>query len=368
MLRELRKKRILFVVQMPPPTTGASMMSKSIVESDLINATFECDVVGLYYAKNVRDLGSLSIMKVVRLGGYFVKVIGKLMVNRPDLIYFNLTLIGNTLYRDLVFVILFKIFKIKTVYHLHTKGFVDKYQNNAFRKQIYKFVFKGESVISLSNGLAKELDGLADDVHVVNNGIHTIVLPDKLKATQQPPVRILVISNLIKTKGILIFLEVLKLLHSRKIDFHAHIVGNEADITFTEVTAFIKNNNLEHKLFLIGPRYGDEKFTELREADVFVFPTLNDAFPLVLLEAMQSELPIISTYEGAIPEIVEDGKTGFLVNPSNIEALAEKIETLITNESLRMSMGKLARERFLKKYTFSEFERNMNNVFQKIIK
>jgi glycosyltransferase involved in cell wall biosynthesis len=97
---------------------------------------------------------------------------------------------------------------------------------------------------------------------------------------------------------------------------------------------------------ITGPRYGEEKYGELRKADLFVFPTYNDAFPLVTLEAMQFALPVISTNEGGVPDIVNDGETGFLVERQNVEQLAEKIALLLQNKELRQMMGQKGYERF----------------------
>ena len=73
--------------------------------------------------------------------------------------------------------------------------------------------------------------------------------------------------------------------------------------------------------------------------DVFVLPTLGEGFGLVLLEAMSHHLPIISTNTMAIPEIVEDQKTGLLVPPRDVEALREAIESLVVSSSKRLIMG-----------------------------
>jgi glycosyltransferase involved in cell wall biosynthesis len=74
-------------------------------------------------------------------------------------------------------------------------------------------------------------------------------------------------------------------------------------------------------------------------ADVFVFPTLGDSLPIVIMEAMASSLPVITTNVGAIREEVDDNVTGFLIEPDNTRALIEKTMRLVRDPALREKMG-----------------------------
>ncbi|HHX40642.1 MAG TPA: glycosyltransferase family 4 protein [Armatimonadetes bacterium] len=85
-------------------------------------------------------------------------------------------------------------------------------------------------------------------------------------------------------------------------------------------------------------------------ADLFVLPTLGDTFAQVVLEAMASGLPVVASRVGAIPELVVDGETGFLVPPGDADALAQAVNTLLEESRLRERMGRAgwqrAREEF----------------------
>ena len=83
---------------------------------------------------------------------------------------------------------------------------------------------------------------------------------------------------------------------------------------------------------------------------------------------MQFGLPVVSTYEGAIPEIVDDGKTGLLVQKKNVEELAWKIELLIKDADFRLTLGEKARDKFLNNYTLTIFEKKMVETFNDILK
>lgn len=87
-----------------------------------------------------------------------------------------------------------------------------------------------------------------------------------------------------------------------------------------------------------------------QQSDVFVLPTLADCFSLVSMEAMSCGLPVVTTRMGGIPEIVEEGITGFLMEAGDYPALAQHLDRLVADASLRQAMGEAAlsqaRERF----------------------
>lgn len=113
-----------------------------------------------------------------------------------------------------------------------------------------------------------------------------------------------------------------------------------------------------------GRKYGTDKEVFFNNADIFVFPTYypNECFPLVLLEAMQHGLPCISTNEGSIPDIIQDGRTGLLVERRNSKDLAEKIAWMINHPTERFTMGLAGLQRYRKEFTLSSFENNFASI------
>lgn len=80
---------------------------------------------------------------------------------------------------------------------------------------------------------------------------------------------------------------------------------------------------------------------------LFVLPTLADCFGVALIEAMATGLPVVTTDVGGVPDIVDDGQQGFLMQPHDGVALAERMERLLTDASLRRAMGTRARAKVL---------------------
>jgi glycosyltransferase involved in cell wall biosynthesis len=138
--------------------------------------------------------------------------------------------------------------------------------------------------------------------------------------------------------------------------------------TLNQYNKVISEKKLEKFVFYKG--YIADEIQRLkcfRNSDIFIFPTQRDVFGLVLLHAMAESLPVIATTEGNIPEIVEDGVNGYLIDKDNSEQLTEKILQLAYDSNLRESIGKANRIKYLEKYTPSKYSKNMIDTFDTMI-
>jgi glycosyltransferase involved in cell wall biosynthesis len=90
---------------------------------------------------------------------------------------------------------------------------------------------------------------------------------------------------------------------------------------------------------VIMPGFQDDMPRVLNSMDVFVFPTLEEAFPNAVMEAMAMRKPVVASRVGGVPDIVQDGQTGYLVDPGDPRAIAEKVVALFKDKKLREEMG-----------------------------
>lgn len=113
----------------------------------------------------------------------------------------------------------------------------------------------------------------------------------------------------------------------------------------TSAEAFIAKNHLQEYVLIPGVIAEDIKDNLVRNSDIFVLPSYAEGQPIAILEAMSASLPVISSRVGSIPEVVEDGKTGFLITSGDRVSLKNYILTLAHSPELRISMGNAARLR-----------------------
>ncbi len=88
----------------------------------------------------------------------------------------------------------------------------------------------------------------------------------------------------------------------------------------------------------------------LSVSDVLLLPSEQESFGLAALEAMACEVPVIASHVGGVPEVVTDGETGFLSEVGDVDKMAADAGRLLTDETLRRSMGKRARESAITRY------------------
>jgi len=361
--------RLLFIVQLPPPLHGASLINSYILNSNLIRSNFNIETVNLHFAESIQELGKFSIKKVFRTFIYCFEIVKKVIKHKPDLVYFNLTPKGFAFYRDAFYVFILKLLRRKIVFHLQSKGIKENIRESIIKKQLYKFVFKNTSIICMSPRLTDDFNEVyKSNPFFVPNGIEVQPRRSNMEGKPDKPVpMIMYLSHYLRSKGILVLIEALSLLKNRGYQFNARLIGPPADLTIRELEEIADDKNLKDFVQIVGPKYGEDKFREFLMADIFVFPTYYEAFPLVIMEAMQFSLPVVSTFEGGIPDIVVDNETGFLVETQNPQMLADKLEILLNDKELRLRMGKEGYSRFLDNYTIDKFETSIFNTIQTIL-
>ena len=360
-------KKVLFFLKVPPPVTGAAMMNNRILHSKYLRKFYLIRSIKISYSNSVVELGEKSIVKVIKFILYGLKLFRELVFHKPDFVYFQISLFGYSFIRDSIFVWIMKIFRVPILFHFRVKGLNDYVEKHKIRRSYYRKVFKKTHVICLSELLINDISSIYfDQPFIVYNGI-PIIKDYQRKEKRKGIVKIIFLSNLMISKGILDLINALEMLRNDKINFKCVIVGAEADFKIESVNEMLRQKNISDMVECIGPKYGKEKYNELNSSDIFVFPTYNETWGGVLLDAMQFELPVISTHEGSIPIIVDDGKTGFLIPKNRPDLIAKKIEYLINNPDIRIEMGKKGRDKFLKEFTFDIFEENMKKVFSDVL-
>ena len=398
----MAKSRILFIAPLPPPVHGSAMVSQYIKDSKLVNELHDCDFVNLSTSRRMDEIGKGGIRKLLRFIGAYFAVFFKLLTHRYDLCYLAITCHGMGFLKDAPFVLLCKLFRRKVLIHQHNKGMsgcVHRWPYRWLMPLVYRNtrvmllswhlyddiaqVVKREQVVICPNGIPQQsnvgplpnpLPKRGNSGIVANTKHYTLNTkqnenchPNGVSAMSAAPspsgegwgeAHLLFLSNLIPSKGVYVLLDACRMLHEQGLSFVCDFVGGETkEIDRATFDAAVKERGLEGIVRYQGPKYGEEKERYWERADIFVQPTYEDCFPLTIVEAMQHRLPVVSTTEGAVPDLIQHGVNGYTVERKESAPLAEALAQLITHPTLRHEMGAAGYARYQELYTLEAFER-----------
>lgn len=363
-------KKILFLIQLPPPIHGASVVNKLISESQRVNAEFCCRYLNISPALDMDDLGKIKARKIFLTLRIFVMAIAKYIKFKPDIVYLTLSPHGFAFYKDAVLAILIKIMRGKLVFHLHGKGIKNVVEGSFLRSYIYKIVFKNVAIIHLSESLFEDVAAVKDPnspICFLNNGVDPIYTSETTRdqGDENAKLTFVYLSNLVPSKGADILVKATKLLTPELRDkCIVKLIGKQSDQEFLHHIKTLITKDCAHSIRILGPLYGEIKNKELVNGDVFVLPTRfkNECFPLSILEAMSAKMAVISTNEGAIPDIVEHGRSGYIIENLTPEALAEYMTILIQNRSLVNEFSETGYQKYVNSFTTDKFETNFISI------
>jgi glycosyltransferase involved in cell wall biosynthesis len=227
-------------------------------------------------------------------------------------------------------------------------------------KQNYKMCLqKADHIIVCSKSTLKEFEAVyqnkidSSKMTVIYNAIDTYEL-DNIFASYKPrppkQMSIVYAGRLFWLKGLQFLLQAFKKVAK---DFPAvslDIYGKGPEEK--KFKALARKLDLEHRVFFHGRLPKNQLLLKMKDSDILVAPSLHEAQSMVVLEGMACQKPVIAFDIPSMKEIILDGYNGLLVRSFDVEALAEKIESLLSDEKLRLRLGKNACEYIKKKHSW----------------
>jgi glycosyltransferase involved in cell wall biosynthesis len=195
--------------------------------------------------------------------------------------------------------------------------------------------------------LCEQFPRRSDRVHRIYNGLDLTEF-GRADFSSTPPL-IIAVGRLIPKKGFSDLIRSCALLAERGKSFRCEIIG-EGPLG-EALRRQIDDMHLQNNVELIGAKPQTQLRGRLAAANVFVLPSVMDPdggmdnLPTVIMEAMATGLPVVSTNIGGIPEMIIDNETGFLVEPGDTAAMADAIETVINDSSSAARLGQSGYER-----------------------
>ncbi len=223
-------------------------------------------------------------------------------------------------------------------------------------------------VVSHTSRLAvQEAFGLAPErMRVVHNGIDSETFRPLPEVQRQPGLILYVGNSEDRNKGARYLIEALRLLQDDRRDYELALVDQKKE-RLKLVPRLVQEYGMWSRVRFTG-RLSTEQLVRLyNQATLVVSPSLYEGFGLPAAEAMACGTPVIATTGGAFPEVIDHGKTGWLVPPADSAALADAIRLLMDGAGLRERLGRAGRESILERFSWRKAAEETLGVYEEVL-
>jgi colanic acid/amylovoran biosynthesis glycosyltransferase len=264
-------------------------------------------------------------------------------------------------------------FEGKIVTTLH--GEIGYTRKKKYRKGYETLFEMGDLFLPMSN---KERQNLVDSgcdpqkIRVHRMGVDLRKFPFSSKNfPHNRKIKLLTVGRLVEKKGVEYAIRAVAKIATRYPDIE-YKIGGDGPLS-KSLQDLINQLNLNEKVKILGFQLQEEIINLIKEADLFLAPSVTskdgdiEGIPVVIMEAMAQGLPVLSTRHAGIPELVEDGKSGFLVPERDPDALAEKLEYLIQHQDLLPQMGSTGRDFIERNHNINKLNDQMIQMFQQLL-
>jgi glycosyltransferase involved in cell wall biosynthesis len=266
-------------------------------------------------------------------------------------------------WRKTLFILPTFLQRVPGILHLHSGGFQEFYEKECSVQQqrfVHWLFTRTSRVVVLSESWRQWVKSTVPlaNVEIIPNPIQISVPQSEEKRLSSS---LLFLGNLCKNKGVYDLLHAVKHLLPSYPNIHVLLCG---DGELEAVRAQADSLKIQNHIKFLGWISGCNKLRHLKEASIYVQPSYKEGLPMSVLEAMAHGLPVVSTPVGGIPEAVSDGVEGFLVQPGDIQMLADRIARLLDDPDLRNRMGEAGRIKVEKKFSTDVILPQIERIYQ----
>lgn len=357
------KPKVLIVGPKPYPPGGIATVVSELLNSDL-KREFELILFNTSTDRPHDLKGRINFGNILHSIWYCFGLVRNLILHKPQIVQIE-TAVGTrgaSFLKNSLFSLISKVLGNKVILCVHGASFIDFYYSIGWIfKRYIKFI---SSMIDAVRVLPKSwVPFFQNEIKIGGEKIFNIpnslelkefykLLPSDIRKTKS--INLLFLGLVGKRKGIFEILQSVKQLKEKDYKFKLLIVGpGEKKGEMEEVDNLIRREEIGDFVEILGQKEHPEAVRYYKLADIFLMPSYNETGPpLAILEAMAAGVPVISTKGvGAIPEAIENGVNGYLIEPGDVEALTEKIEILLNDEQLRKEMGRRNKEKVKEQFS-----------------
>jgi len=351
-------RSIVMLGNSPDAPGGMASVIKVYMQSGLM------DRWGIIYLSTFKDgpfIGKLFM--AIRSFTLFVSL---LIRRRVTLAHIHSASRGS-FWRKAVFAMAAHMARVPVIFHLHGASFNVFYhdESGAARKRAIRFVLdRMTRIIALSAAWKADLAKITSNknVSVIFNPVIPGPIPDHNNGADATPM-ILFLGRLGVRKGAFDLLDAFRMI----LDSHPDaklVMGGDGDVEGAKAHA--RKLGVADSVVFPGWVGADRRELLFREAWVYTLPSYHEGLPMGILEAMAAGLPIVSTRVGGIPEAVENGVEGYIIDPGNTAGLADALSSLLADSNLRKQTGRAAREKVEKSFSANRTLPKLENMYSEL--
>lgn len=250
---------------------------------------------------------------------------------------------SGSFYRKLAYLLVCSAFRVPAVLHIHPAAFLSYYeQGSALRQRLIRLAGKLSSrIVFLSKRIASDFGDIfpASKLRVLGNPVDVDYFARGRVNNNTGRPRILFLGAILEGKGVYDLVDCVPAIASEYPDVLFTFAGDRETEKLRQVVA---DRGLLDFVEVLGWIGGDSKLNLLHTASMLVLPSYTEGVPNVILEAMASRLPIVTTPVGGIPDILEDGSTAVFVEPGNVDDITKGILSLMQDDAKSTSLAAAA--------------------------
>ncbi len=329
-----------------------------------------------YFNIHSNKINETIFEKIFRLFYKYLRFV--MLIPRYDIIHVNPSLDKKSFLRDAGFILLGKLFNKKVIFFMHgwKDKFEEKIKNSIFLEIIFRISYARVNGIILSGsifrdklialGMKEDMPYFIETMTANNRYIDQLDLEEKYKKMEDA-IQMGFVSRIVKEKGIYIAIDAFELLQQMTdINLKLIIAGDGQELE--AAIAYVKKNNIKNIEF---PGYVQDeiKHKVLSKIHICFFPTYyGEGIPSTILEGMLYGMPVVSRTHAGIPDQIEEGINGFLVESINAEDFVPILYNLVTHPEKIKEIGRRNYSKAIKKYTPKSIRLRLLNIYLEILK
>lgn len=352
---------LLLLAQTPPPIHGASIINKAVLDLVSNRDEFHVTHVNISISKSILDMQKSQLLKALKSLRIFFSCCCTIFCSPNKITYINASPSGAASIRDLLFVLLAS-FRSKIVFaHFHGQmnddSVFSRITNQRFLKKNVSYIFLDQELVP--NSLKQKKNSYILYNYVPGEKDYLSIEKDN----NEIPV-VCFLANMLPAKGVVDFLEICADSLRAGYKFKVIIAGGWTSKYQQEnyIEWLQDNDDISSMFNHCGNVDHKEKLEFFSRADIFLYPTKNDAFPLVILEAMASGVITIASNVGAIKNII--GDDSLVCDPNDTDEFRSTLEKFILDDSLRSVKKEELKRRYKENFSKSKFEEGLLSILR----